>query len=259
VSTRVTYEPWLLSPAPGGLCAGPDADSDGVTNASDNCPFVANADQTDTDGDGLGNACDADDDNDGVLDTGDNCPLVANSGQADNDHDGIGDACDSDDDNDGIADTSDNCPFTANPRQADNDHDGIGDACTAFQFPAGGLFVVGNLANLTGGSTVTFWSSQWTQNNPLSGGAAPNAFKGFEDGNGTPSCGGTWTSKPGNSSSPPATVPTYMGVIVSSSITKNGSSISGNVKKIIVIKTNPGYGPAPGKIGTGTVVAIICQ
>jgi hypothetical protein len=36
----------------------PDADSDGVPDSSDNCPAVANTDQTDTDGDGIGDACD---------------------------------------------------------------------------------------------------------------------------------------------------------------------------------------------------------
>jgi hypothetical protein len=35
-----------------------DADSDGVDDSLDNCPAVANAAQTDSDGDGLGNACD---------------------------------------------------------------------------------------------------------------------------------------------------------------------------------------------------------
>ncbi|MEO1575414.1 MAG: S8 family serine peptidase [Pseudomonadota bacterium] len=38
----------------------PDDDGDGVSNLTDNCRFVANADQRDTNGDGLGNVCDAD-------------------------------------------------------------------------------------------------------------------------------------------------------------------------------------------------------
>jgi probable HAF family extracellular repeat protein len=38
----------------------PDADSDGVPDASDNCIALANADQRDTDGDGFGNRCDGD-------------------------------------------------------------------------------------------------------------------------------------------------------------------------------------------------------
>jgi hypothetical protein len=38
--------------------ASPDADGDGVPDQLDNCPTVANADQTDTDQDGVGDACD---------------------------------------------------------------------------------------------------------------------------------------------------------------------------------------------------------
>jgi hypothetical protein len=34
-----------------------DADVDGATNAGDNCPSVPNPDQTDTNGDGIGDAC----------------------------------------------------------------------------------------------------------------------------------------------------------------------------------------------------------
>jgi hypothetical protein len=36
----------------------PDLDGDGVMDIADNCPAIANPDQTDTDGDGLGNSCD---------------------------------------------------------------------------------------------------------------------------------------------------------------------------------------------------------
>lgn len=118
-----------------------DLDNDGVNNEDDNCPLVPNPDQSDSDNDGAGDACDVpeavdqDRDNDGVLDDDDNCPITPNPGQADSDSDGIGDACDApnvaDDDNDGITNGDDNCPLTSNPDQSDSDNDGIGDACDA--------------------------------------------------------------------------------------------------------------------------------
>ena len=92
----------------------------------------------------------------------------------------------------------------------------------------------------------------------MSGGPGPNSFKGFENGSLQPDCGGTWASRPGNSSNPPATIPEYMGVIVARSIRQDGSVITGDTEKIIVVKTNPGYGPSPGHAGTGQIVAILC-
>ncbi len=105
-----------------------DVDNDSVLDLDDNCQFVANPDQSDFDGDGLGDVCDADPDGDSISD-GDNCPYTPNPLQEDNDGDGFGDVCDDDDDNDGIADVDDNCPLTDNPDQADLDGDNIGDAC----------------------------------------------------------------------------------------------------------------------------------
>ncbi|WP_456378932.1 reprolysin-like metallopeptidase, partial [Lutibacter sp.] len=55
-----------------------DNDNDGIDNAVDNCINTANADQLDTDGDGIGDVCDdtptGDDDNDGVDNAIDACP-----------------------------------------------------------------------------------------------------------------------------------------------------------------------------------------
>src|SRR5262249_4841329 len=56
-----------------------DTDGDGVPNCSDNCILDVNTAQTDTDRDGAGDACDADDDNDGVLDAVDCAPLDASA------------------------------------------------------------------------------------------------------------------------------------------------------------------------------------
>jgi hypothetical protein len=100
-----------------------DADGDGYNHDTDNCPLASNANQLDTDGDMLGNACDADDDNDGLPDAlelsiGTNPLLV-------------------DTDGDGLSDYAEvcydgNCASYApgsdlNPLSADTDGDGIPD------------------------------------------------------------------------------------------------------------------------------------
>jgi hypothetical protein len=113
-----------------------DADGDGVPDASDDCPTVANPSQTDGDLDGVGDACD-------------DCPTIPNASQQDGDADGVGDVCDS-------------CVFVSNPRvdmslltaggssnsnlvwatttggQRDDDHDGYGNRCDA-KFSGTGL------------------------------------------------------------------------------------------------------------------------
>lgn len=55
-----------------------DLDSDGVSYYDDNCPLVSNIDQLDSDGNGLGDACENnlnDADNDGILDDIDTAPV----------------------------------------------------------------------------------------------------------------------------------------------------------------------------------------
>ena len=73
-----------------------DLDGDGILNTEDD--FPNNSDQyLDLDGDGLGHTEDDDNDGDGILDVNDNCPYVANADQADSngldDATGLGDAC----------------------------------------------------------------------------------------------------------------------------------------------------------------------
>jgi len=61
----------------------PDADADGVPDASDNCPGVPNADQVDTDGDGQGDACDSTPNGDNVAPAiaPDNASVTVDEGQ----------------------------------------------------------------------------------------------------------------------------------------------------------------------------------
>jgi len=82
-----------------------DSDDDKVPDAIDNCPAAYNIDQSDDDGNGVGNACEpqpqeeaaprsVDTDGDGVADHEDNCWQLPNPGQQDGDGDGLGNGCD---------------------------------------------------------------------------------------------------------------------------------------------------------------------
>gem|GEM_PF-1204322 len=107
-----------------------DKDEDGIFDEDDNCLKTANPDQVDTDADGFGDACDADDDDDGTADTNDAFPQNANE-TVDSDGDGLGNNADADDDNDGVEDGSDAFPFDSE-ENSDADLDGVGDNTDAF-------------------------------------------------------------------------------------------------------------------------------
>ena len=135
-----------------------DRDGDGMLDPFDNCPDLANADQTDADGNLVGDACQpffldgdgdgtadhldncklpnpdqlpdecgvleaADTDGDTVPDGLDSCRLVRNPEQADDD------PCTADIDGDGIPNARDNCPDVPNADQAERAA-GLGVACT---------------------------------------------------------------------------------------------------------------------------------
>jgi len=137
-----------------------DTDGDGVIDKSDNCPLDgSSADQTDTDGDSVGDICDTDADNDGLSDTaevlagtdahnpdtdgdglldGAEATAGTNPLDSDSDDDGVLDGSDSfpvnsaesaDTDDDGVGDHSDTCGLVADATNLDTDGDGMGDVC----------------------------------------------------------------------------------------------------------------------------------
>lgn len=138
-------------------------------------------------------------------------------------------------------------------------------------FPDHGSFEIGDVTEdsaSTTGNAVKWWGAQhWKQNSfsalPAGEASEPHQMKGFIEtpANFPPTCGTPWTSDPGDSSNPPATVPAYMATIVASDVTASGSVISGNTVEIVVVQTNlpsDQYAPGVGNEGTGPIVAEVC-
>lgn len=110
-------------------------------------------------------------------------------------------------------------------------------------------------ANVGTGKDYTFWGANWSKQ--VTGGEFPanSGFKGYADS----VAGAAWSANTGNSGRPPATVASYIGVIVSTMATTNGGVTRGNIAEIAVLRVdNPtAYLPDPGHPGTGVLVAIV--
>ena len=140
--------------------------------------------------------------------------------------------------------------------------------------PASFVLWGGNPEGLTLGQRVSFWGAQWDRQ--VTGGdyQAAADFKGYASTALSP--GATceaersttsqppldeacWTSKAGASSSPPATVGPYLGLLVATSVDQGGSTVFGNVAATVVVRVDPGsgYSSDPGHPGFGTIVAVI--
>lgn len=131
-----------------------------------------------------------------------------------------------------------------------------------FAFLDRGAFVIGD-HNDRLASNVTFWGPQWSSANSLSGGPAPDSFKGFAASldSTPPACGGNWSTSPGNASvPPPGPLPSYLAVLVAKSVVQQGSELlSTSIPEVVIVRTDPGYAPDPGSRGTGSVMAVLCR
>jgi hypothetical protein len=139
------------------------------------------------------------------------------------------------------------------------------DFCTAGTPPPGPpllpVFVIGDAEPHAVGDSVNFWGAQWWKNNIMSGIVSPGAsrasFKGFAT-LAELQCGGFWESLPGNSPPPPATIADDIAVVVTSTVQKIGPNLGGDIKEIVVVSQDGGYGPNPGHAGNGLVTSVVC-
>ena len=144
-------------------------------------------------------------------------------------------------------------------------------AVTVYQ-PTSFVIWGGNTPGLAIGQRINFWGSTW--NAQATGGnyTAGTDFLGFATpvhGGGTcePSARttgatildfGCWTAKPATAS-PPATLPTYISVLVATSIGEVSGRVYGNIAAVVVLQvdTSPAYGPGLNQQGFGTIRAVI--
>lgn len=115
-------------------------------------------------------------------------------------------------------------------------------------------FVIWGGNGVLPGQRVVFWGEKWWDASNLPEKSKVKDFKGWADTvNGT-----TWTTKSGNSK-PPETIPTYISVIITSSIERGDdkAKIGGNIVGRAILRVDSAYKDEPGKPVYGVVVAVI--
>lgn len=112
----------------------------------------------------------------------------------------------------------------------------------------------GNNGGVQVGQRVQFWGAKWGKQVARRDGETPQSFKGYAD---TVS-GTSWSARPGRGK-PPTTIVTYISVIVTTEITKDGDRISGNVSSRVIIRVDDpaSYRADPGHAAFGVVVATL--
>ncbi|MCU0506201.1 MAG: Ig-like domain-containing protein [Chloroflexi bacterium] len=114
----------------------------------------------------------------------------------------------------------------------------------------------GDPGGFPAGARYTFWGSQWWKQVVSGAYAAGSSFKGWAES----ISGGSWQSPPADAAPrPPAVVPAYIGVVVTTDVRMRGSRAYGNVHDLAVLKVDDpaGYRPDPGHPATGVLKALI--
>ena len=114
----------------------------------------------------------------------------------------------------------------------------------------------GNAGGFPAGARYTFWGSQWWKQVVAGSYAAGSSFKGWAES----VSGRTWQSPPADAAPrPPATLPSYIGVMVTTDVRMKGSRAYGDVYDLVVLRVDDpgGYRPDPGHPTTGIMKALI--
>jgi len=107
----------------------------------------------------------------------------------------------------------------------------------------------GNAGGVQVGHRYMFWGNDWWKEVTAGDFDANAKFKGYaKEVSDT-----MWWGRPGNSGHPPKTVPGYIGVIVTTQVAKQGSEVTGNIAKRVILKVEKpsAYGANPGHPGWG--------